>query len=209
MNQYLCHLMNMLKHILIGNRNMKEAKIKCKCGYEDYVQSQFCSSCNREFSFEQKQEAYKKTPFSKVQSLKKKESTINKVIGYVEDPIGAITKSITGKRPIKIALIIIFIVLGSFMYITNRPLWNRLTILPTADYVVTKDSKVYYLSANTDKIDLKIGCIKDVDKATITLMNNTQEAVEGSSVKVIKGTTYKLTVNYTDGTLEELNFMFN
>lgn len=189
---------------------MKDIKIKCKCGYEDYVQSQFCSCCKREFNDEQKSEAFKKTPFGKYQEFQKKKSSFNKIVNIINDPIDQMIKELTNKRPIKIAIIVLLIVLGTYMYVANRPLWNHLMILPGDNYSVSKVNKTYGLSTDTNEIDLKIACVKEVDKATVSLKDEDAEVVnKDSRIKVIKYSTYVLHVDYTDGTFEELEFSFN
>lgn len=192
------------------NKKMKDIKIKCKCGCEEFVQAKYCSYCQREFSSEQINEAYKKTPFSKSMELKEKYSKISKIKNYLEEPVDQLINKIANKKPIKIIVIVLCLVLGTFMYATNRPLWRHLFILPTSEYSVTKGSEKYYLTASVEEIELKIGCAKEVEKASIVLDDSNQEVIDKESkVKVIKGATYKLNVDYKDGTSEELEFEFN
>lgn len=191
----------------------KENYLICSKGHDNYIQSKYCAYCGEKeaFSEEERNKAFKKTPFSKLQDGLHIFNDAKKIMSFADSPSEYYKKEITNKMPIKVALIVIFIVLGSYMYITNKPLWNRLTILPSSDYYLSKNKEMYHISTSKETINLKLGTIKDIDTAEVSLIdkNDHTNIGTGEALKVIKDKEYVLNVTYTDGSNETLKFVFN
>lgn len=194
---------------------MKDNRITCKnpecCGYEDYVQSLYCSACGKKFEKEQINSAFKKTIFGNFQDATKGYKKFRSALTIVGKPEVYLKNKIINIMPIKIILIIVFILLGSYMYITNKPLWNGLTLLPSSNYYLSKDNSKFHISTSQETISLKIGTVKDIEKAEVSLADNNDNTYlgAGDEIKVIKDKEYILNVEYKDGSTESLKFVFN
>lgn len=176
------------------------------CHKTNLMQAKYCAYCGEDISKTQK-EAYKTTVFGQISYLKDKKGKVDKYVGYVKDP----EKIITSNRKVKIALIAIFMALGIYMGVTNKPLWKQLSIVSNEDYKAKYSNNEFVLDTDKDMVTLKIACTGTVKKATVA--NDKEDNVvcqygNKSEVKIIKNTKYTLTVTYEDDTSESINFRF-
>ena len=176
------------------------------CQKTNLMQAKYCVYCGNDISQSQK-EAYKTTIFGQINYLKGKSGKVKKYVGYVKDP----TKIISQNRTIKIVLIILFITVGIYMKVTNKPLWEHLAIVSNDDYQVSYKSNEFVLDTDKDAVSLKIACTNKVKNAIVT--NKSQDNVvsqndKDSEIKIFKNTEYTLTVTYEDDKTESINFRF-
>ena len=177
-----------------------------KCHKTNLMQAKFCAYCGEDISKTQR-ESYKTTAFGQFSYLKGKKGKVDKYVGYVKDP----AKIITSNRKVKIVLIVVFMLLGIYMRVTNKPLWKQLSIVSNEDYKVKFSNNEFVLDTDKNMVSIKIACTNLVKKATVT--NDKEDNVVSqngneSEVKIIKNTKYTLTVTYEDNTSESINFRF-
>lgn len=176
------------------------------CNKTNLMQAKYCAYCGEDITKTQRK-AYRTTVFGQISYLKGKKGSVEKYVRYVKDP----SKIITTNRKIKIALIAIFMVLGIYMRITNKPLWGKLSIVANDDYSVSYNNGKFVLNTDKDTVNLKIACTNSVKQAIVT--NDKEDNVvrqngNESQIKIYKDTEYTLTITYEDNSVESINFRF-
>lgn len=176
------------------------------CRKTNLMQAKFCAYCGENI-IETQREAYKTTVFGQIGYLIGKKGSVQKYVGYVKEP----SKIITSNRIIKIVLIILFFALGLYMRITNKPLWEHLSIVSNDDYNISYNFKEFILDTDKDAVSLKIACINPIKEAIVT--NDKENDIvkqngKESEIRIIKGSKYTLTVTYEDNSTDSINFRF-
>ena len=165
--------------------------MKCtKCGHENLLKAQYCSSCGYRFSDEERQAAYDATVWGKLDKISEAKDwiTLNKI---------------TGNKFFRIAVLALIILWG-IMSGGNRG--DRMMILESDDYAVRYNSNQneYYVFTDKDEVDLNLyipGTPQGISVSSETLDGSSidQEEYEiGERITLIKsdGILYRVTGEY-------------
>lgn len=112
-----------------------------RCATDNLIKAHFCSTCGHPFTEEERQGAYDRTIYGKVDKLRKLKSI-------------ATMEIITGSLWFKILSVLIILLLGLFLLLTRKPL----RIEPSNGYKIQylEETGTYYLIAQQDTIAISL-----------------------------------------------------
>lgn len=113
-----------------------------KCGETNVTKAQFCKKCGREFSDEERDEAYEKTVYGKIEKLEK-------LHGYIS------LEAITTHPAFRIAVLVLILIWGLYV---GRPHGNHLTILESDNYQVQQNevNEDFYVLTERNTVTLRL-----------------------------------------------------
>ncbi|MBR0451632.1 MAG: zinc ribbon domain-containing protein [Oscillospiraceae bacterium] len=117
--------------------------MKCKkCGHENLIKAQYCSSCGYKFSDEERQAAYDKTFWGKLDKIQEAKEWIT-------------LDKITGSKYFKIALLILIILWG---IMSKSNMGTEMMLLESDEYTVRYNSNLdeYYVFTDKNEVDLNL-----------------------------------------------------
>ncbi len=143
--------------------------MKCsKCGKDNIVKAQFCNSCGNEFSQKEREDAYNKTIYGKIEKLEKLKAIVT-------------LDFITSNPIFRVALLVIILVCG---IIVGRPHGNKLTILESENYSVSQNTQNNDFYVLTDKEEISLGLYIPKEYEFLFLIKcNETEYVEKTNIK--------------------------
>jgi len=113
-----------------------------KCGETNVTKAQFCKKCGREFSDEERDEAYEKTVYGKIEKLEKLQSYIS-------------LEAITTHPIFRIAVLLLILIWGLYV---GRPNGHEMTILRSDSYQVSQNetNEDYYVLTRQNTVTLRM-----------------------------------------------------
>lgn len=168
--------------------------MKCsKCGNDNIIKAHFCNNCAQEFSQKEREDAYNKTIYGKIEKLEKIKAIV--------------TLDVITSNPIfRVAVIVIILVCG---FLFGRPHGNELTILENENYTVSQNTQNddFYVLTDKDQISLGLYIPKEYEELTLIKCNAAEEVEkndikEGGAIIVDSSTEYHYIVeaNYKKST---------
>ncbi len=147
-------------------------KMKChKCKYENIVKASYCQKCGEKFTDKEKEIAYNKTIYGKIDKLKEIKDIVTLNI-------------ITGNIVFKIASLLIVLGIGLYFLLT---VGINTKILKSNDYQIfyNKEIKEYYLLVddNYDKVNVAMYLPNRIKDLTIYHYNLDDTLLEQENVK--------------------------
>ena len=143
----------------------EKSNMKCsKCGKENLIKARFCSECGNPFTDEERQSAYDRTIYGKLDKIGEAKGwlTLNKI---TSNPI------------VRIAILIIILAIG---LLSGNNRGDRMTVLESDEYKVyyNTETKDYFL--NTDKDEVSVGIYLPGTPSGISVytLNEQAEAID-------------------------------
>ena len=124
-----------------------------QCGKDNITRAKYCIGCGAEFPEEQREQAYNKTVFGKIEKLEK-------LKGFVT------LEAVTGHPVFRVAVLVLILVAGILL---GRPHGNYLTILESEAYQVQQETQSgeYYVLTESDSLVLELYFPRKVEAVTV------------------------------------------
>jgi hypothetical protein len=124
------------------------------CGHNNITKANYCENCGAAFTDEQRQKAYDKTVYGKIEKLEK-------IKGYLT------IEAITSHPVFRIAVLVVILVVG---LLVGRPHGNAMTILKNDAYSVAQNSQTgeYYLLTDREQVQVDLYFPKKTEQLTVT-----------------------------------------
>lgn len=154
--------------------------MKChKCKSENILKANYCQKCGEKFTEKEKEEAYKKTIFGKIDALKK-----------IKDIISL--DAITGNIIFRIASLLVVLGIGLYFLFT---MGINTKILNSEDYQVfyNKESNEYYLLVNDNKDSIELNLYRPNRTKEMTIY--TYDLNDNEKTKTTVSKDDKITLN--------------
>lgn len=164
-----------------------------QCGKDNITRAKYCNGCGAEFPEKQREQAYNKTIFGKIEKLEK-------LKGFVT------LEAITGHPVFRVAVLVLILVAGILL---GRPHGNRLTILESDAYQVQQEIQTgdYYVLTDSDSLVLELYFPRKVEAVTVGQYRGEQlvserrfSAEEAITVEKSHERSYVVEADYGDGT---------
>ena len=154
--------------------------MKChKCKSENILKANYCQKCGEKFTEKEKEEAYKKTVFGKIDVLKKIKDIIT-------------LDAITGNIIFRIASLLIVLGIGLYFLLT---MGINTKILNSKDYQIfyNKESNEYYLLVDDNKDSIELNLYRPNRTKEMTIY--TYDSYDKEKNKTIVSKDDKITLN--------------
>ena len=170
--------------------------MKCmKCGYENPTTAEYCHMCGTAFTEQQRQEAYDRTIYGKLDRLEN-------LKGWAD------LSNITGNIFFRLAVIACLGVMALCNVTRNG---THLSIAESSQYTLSRNGEEFYVTTYLDTISLITYLPKETETITVQQIENglpKQEIVQSPSDPISVAKTdhgyYTIRADYTDEKWEEL-----
>ena len=170
--------------------------MKClKCGYENPITAEYCHMCGTEFTEQQRQEAYDKTIYGKLDRLEN-------LKGWAD------LSNITGNIIFRL-IIIAGLAAMAFYNVTRNG--THLSIAESSQYTLSRNGEEFYVTTDLDTVSLITYLPKEAETITVHQIENglpkqviTQAPSEPITVTKTDTGYYTIRADYTDEKWEQL-----
>jgi len=139
--------------------------MKCsKCGKENLIKARFCSDCGNPFTDEERQAAYDRTIYGKLDKL-------NEAKGWLT------LNKITSNPFVRIAVLALIIAIG---FISGNNRGDTMAIMESDEYKVYYNSKTrdYFLNTDKDRVSVGIYLPGTPSGISVYTLNEQAEAID-------------------------------
>ncbi len=144
--------------------------MNCKnCNHKNIISASYCVNCGAPFTKEEKENAYNKTIYGKIEKLEE-------LKGYIT------LEAITGHPVFRIAIIVLILIVG---LLVGRPHGNNMAIMENEAYTVSQNEEngEFYLLTKQEEVGVSLYLPQEAESITVLTPEGETEIIEvGDSI---------------------------